>query len=762
VVAVLVAEFGAADASAAKAKKHRVATPAYYTLKSAKQHCRVNYTRQRITISVRKKHHTLRVHEVRCVYTGAAAGGAGGSTVAFPSNLPTAAVTVTVIPSAKADSFTVAAGEILSVGGAGVLTGNSGSGLSAALVSAAAHGTVTLSRNGTFRYVPQTDFSGIDTFTYRTISSSDESSAPATVTIHVTPVAVPVGAYAVPLTGTLSVAAPGVLTGDLGSGLKAKLVSGPAGGSLSLNADGSFSYTASPTFSGEDSFSFEAVDSAGQASAPVKVTVVVGAIAPQVSNETFVGAVGNTELAVGGSGGSGPEVYEPGESLLANDVDPNGGTLSTPPETITTNAGGAVTINADGSFNYQPPVGFDGPTDSFGYVVDASEGTSASATATIDFNDARVWYVNNAAAPGGGGSSTAPFSTLAAAVSAAGENDTIFLFGSTTSYSGGVTLGSDETLAGEPGGLTVDSETLLAASSSGPAATISGGSTGVTLGDGDNLTGVTIENTSGDAVAMGTGTFNIDDVTIAGAGADAINATGNANVTVQNSTITASTGDGIHLSDAIASSSYEDFDIADNLITGSQHAAIALSYAGNANGDLSGNTVGVSGTAASGSALGDGIDLTSNGSSARLVAGVFGNNVYGIAEGSGIDALATGGATLEMPLDRNTIRTDATSAGNGITVAAGTGPSDAATVCMEASNNPVTAAGSNANGIEVESPDASSQFGIQGYTNGTGVAGVSSWLKSDNTLSVLGSGAQALATPSGGGFINCTVQEPAI
>jgi VCBS repeat-containing protein len=49
------------------------------------------------------------------------------------------------------------------------------------------HGTVVLSADGSFRYVPNADFNGTDTFTF-TASDGALSSAPATVTITVTPV----------------------------------------------------------------------------------------------------------------------------------------------------------------------------------------------------------------------------------------------------------------------------------------------------------------------------------------------------------------------------------------------------------------------------------------------------------------------------------------------------------------------------------------------------------------------------------------------
>jgi len=738
---VLVAALGASDALAAKKKKPKPApaAPSYYTLANPRLKCRANYTRQTVTITVRKHRRTVSKHQVRCVYTGSRGAG-GNAAVSFPVNLPTAGVSVTVIPSAEETSFTITADQILDVGGDGLLAGNEGSGLSVALGAGPTHGVLALSRNGTFRYTPAASFSGIDSFTYRTVNGSGNSSAPATVKIAVTPVAIAVGAYTDLANATLAVGAPGVLTGDTGSALTARLISSPGHGLLTLNADGSFSYTPASGFSGADAFSFEAVDSAGQPSNAETVTIDVGAQPPTVVSESFAGVVGNTPLQVGGSPGAGPEVYDAGVSALANDQDPGGGTLTTTPATITTTQNGIVTLAANGTFNYQPPVGLESSSDSFSYQVDTSEGTSAQATATIFFeNGARVWYVNSSAPAGGNGTAGAPFNALASVNSPGGSGvsgDTIFLYGGGPTYAGGAVLTTNEKLIGQSAGLTVAGEPLLAASGPNPVITSSG--VGVTLAGGDTLSGVSVTNSGGDGVDDAGGAVTINDgSSIAGAHGDGIHATGLATLTVNGASITGSTidgilldggdgslsvngatitgsgGDGIHVGGGDGLSQ-QNFSLLNNTISG-HGTAISLTYAGTASGEIESNDIGTAGSAASGSVAGDGIYVESTGAGAEVTPTVSSNLVYGIAVGGGIMGVSTGGGKLWVDLEGNQVATDATSTGNGVTLAAGTGGSDVGQVCVDPAGNTVTAGGAGTNAFEFDQPDASSFFGIQGY-----------------------------------------------
>jgi adhesin/invasin len=104
----------------------------------------------------------------------------GSINVTPPANQP---------PTAVADQYTVATGQTLSEPAPGVLANDTdadGGTLTATVVDQPANGTLTLLPDGSFTYVPNAVFVGQDTFTY-TVSDGTDASAPATVTINVTP-----------------------------------------------------------------------------------------------------------------------------------------------------------------------------------------------------------------------------------------------------------------------------------------------------------------------------------------------------------------------------------------------------------------------------------------------------------------------------------------------------------------------------------------------------------------------------------------------
>jgi VCBS repeat-containing protein len=150
------------------------------------------------------------------------------------------------------------------------------------VVSAPAHGTLTLNANGSFTYAPAANYNGGDSFTFRASDGSLFSNT-ATVALTVTPVNDPpvtaADSYATPMNTTLTVtAANGVLRNDTdveGDALTAVLAAGPSHGTLTLNADGSFVYRAASGYFGSDAFTYRARDASGALGNVAAVTLTI-------------------------------------------------------------------------------------------------------------------------------------------------------------------------------------------------------------------------------------------------------------------------------------------------------------------------------------------------------------------------------------------------------------------------------------------------------------------------------------------------------
>ena len=265
-------------------------------------------------------------------------------------------------PVAVADAFTTAEDVALTVDAPGVLANDTDAdsdALAAVKVSDPSNGTVALDADGSFTYTPEAEFSGTDSFTYKTSGGGSDSNV-VTATITVTAVNdAPTAASDAYSTGEdtpFTVAAPGVLGNDADpeGAITAIKVSDPANGTVVLDADGSFTYKANDG----------TVDSAV---ATVTLTVTAVNDAPVAVDDTYTTAQAVPLL-----------VTAPG--LLANDTDAESGTLTA--IKVSDPANGTVTVNADGSFTYTPTVDFAG-TDSFTYKANDGTADSGVATATI-------------------------------------------------------------------------------------------------------------------------------------------------------------------------------------------------------------------------------------------------------------------------------------------------------------------------------------------------------------------------------------------
>ncbi len=232
-------------------------------------------------------------------------------------------------PTANDDAYSLNQDSTLDISAtAGVLNNDldpDGDTLTANVVDAPAHGTLTLNADGSFTYVPAADYSGNDAFTYRANDGTVDSGNPATVNITVTQVNQPPMAvddnYVTAMDSVLSVdAQAGVLVNDSdldNDPLIAQLVTQPDHGSLILAADGTFQYTPDNGFTGTDTFGYRAndgLDDSGNATVSITVTPPNTFVIPEASR---VGTVVGQVQAQSGDIGD-PAVFE----LSRADVDP--------------------------------------------------------------------------------------------------------------------------------------------------------------------------------------------------------------------------------------------------------------------------------------------------------------------------------------------------------------------------------------------------------------------------------------------------------
>ncbi|AMO60359.1 putative outer membrane adhesin like protein [Mycolicibacterium phlei] len=270
-----------------------------------------------------------------------------------------ATVTITVnpvndAPVAVNDSFTVTEDGTLTNN---VLTNDSdvdGDSLTASVVSNPAHGTLTLESDGSFTYKPNENYYGTDSFSY-TVSDGTATSAPAVVTITVTPVNdAPVAqddVYVVAEDGTLS---GNLLTNDSdvdGNPLSVSTVTQPGHGTVAFNPDGSFTYTPAADFNGTDTFTYTVIDGKGGSDTGLVTVTVTPVNDAPVSQDDFYSTPEDSPLT---------------GNVLDNDHDIDGDALTAvlvmPP------SHGDVTLNEDGTFTYTPAPDFNG-VDYFYYSI---------------------------------------------------------------------------------------------------------------------------------------------------------------------------------------------------------------------------------------------------------------------------------------------------------------------------------------------------------------------------------------------------------
>ncbi|MGI9406130.1 MAG: Ig-like domain-containing protein, partial [Hyphomicrobiaceae bacterium] len=258
--------------------------------------------------------------------------------------------------------------------------------LKAVKPTAPAHGSLRLHDDGTFTYMPEADFAGTDSFTYRANDGRDDSNE-ATVTITVTAGNTPPQAKDDPNYRTirdtpLVITAPedGVLSNDTdveGDALTAEIEVPPSNGSLTLDENGTFTYTPNAGYVGPDHFTYVANDGTHD-SEPATVTIEVKtantppvAVDDPAAGKTYTTAE-ETKLTIAADDG-----------VLFNDTDADGDDLTA--KLVDDVVNGTLALNEDGSFTYTPNAGYVGP-DSFTYKANDGTDDSSEATVTITVN----------------------------------------------------------------------------------------------------------------------------------------------------------------------------------------------------------------------------------------------------------------------------------------------------------------------------------------------------------------------------------------
>ncbi|MFL2687102.1 MAG: tandem-95 repeat protein, partial [Alphaproteobacteria bacterium] len=290
--------------------------------------------------------------------------GQGGTATA------TVALEVTAVNDAPVGQDSSAGGdEDAAIEGVVSATDVDGDTLNYSVGSGPSNGSVTVNKNGSYVYTPNSNYHGADTFTY---IATDGKGGTATGIVTLTVTAL----NDAPIVGAVSVvvseddATSGKLTAsDVDSDeLTFELRSTAENGTAVVNEDGSYSYTPNANYAGSDSFTYSVSDGNGGITAgTVSVSVSAvndgpttpGASALVVEDETFSG------------------------TLTGVDVD--GDSLSFALSSGASN--GVAIVGVDGSYTYTPKPAYAGP-DSFTYTV--SDGNGGLSTGTVSVTVANV------------------------------------------------------------------------------------------------------------------------------------------------------------------------------------------------------------------------------------------------------------------------------------------------------------------------------------------------------------------------------------
>ncbi len=254
--------------------------------------------------------------------------------------------------------------------------------LTARVIDSPSHGELTFFPDGTFHYQPDGDFNGVDTFTY-VANDGTVDSAPATVTINVTPVNdAPVAVsddFSLDEDQSITIPVASIVGNDTdidGDTLSiGEITSGPSFGTLTVNVDGSLTYTPIENASGfTDTIFYRPTDGSTDSENVGLIRITVNPVndpplaiddsisISEDSQSIFIDVLANDSLQF-------DDFADPIEVLTVIGVtDPANGTVTFTP----------------GGVTYTPNANFFG-TDTLTYTIsDSNNGGTDTATVTIN------------------------------------------------------------------------------------------------------------------------------------------------------------------------------------------------------------------------------------------------------------------------------------------------------------------------------------------------------------------------------------------
>ncbi|MEZ4687347.1 MAG: Ig-like domain-containing protein, partial [Bacteroidia bacterium] len=242
------------------------------------------------------------------------------------------------------------------------------------ILSGPLDGSLAMNSDGTYTYIPNTDFVGTDQFTY--ILCEDGPNAlcdTTTCTIHVIDDdngtnRGPVANDDVASTKSGTSVSGSLITNDFDPDgddivITTTPVSGPSNGSITINSDGTYSYTPDSAFTGTDTVYYELCENVAAPAVPLCDTAKLVIMVSDDDN----GPQNDPPFAGDDAFGMRMDSTLMG-TLAPNDSDPNGDALVWDTVAVDGPSNGTVKINPDGTFTYTPNPGHYG-TDQFVYTL---------------------------------------------------------------------------------------------------------------------------------------------------------------------------------------------------------------------------------------------------------------------------------------------------------------------------------------------------------------------------------------------------------